>query len=300
MEISDRYRGCLLGLACGDAVGSTVEFCKRGSFKPVIDMVGGGPFRLPVGAWTDDTSMALCLAASLVELGRFDPADQMRRYCRWYDDGYLSSTGQCFDIGGTVHGSLGRFKQSGEPISGPTEPHSAGNGCIMRLAPIPLFFYPDQDPAIHWSGESSRTTHGALECIDACRLLAAQLCKALSGAGKEEVLFGHGLAEVKSASLRSIATGDYRNKGEAEIHGTGYVVKSLEAALWCFLRTDTFRDAILMAVNLEDDADTTGAVCGQLAGAYYGESGIPPEWLQRLVMASEIGALADRLGEFGC
>ena len=141
MDLASRQRGCLLGLACGDAVGTTVEFKPRGSFPPVTDMVGGGPFLLPVGAWTDDTSMALCLASSLVELGHFDPTDQMQRYCKWHEKGYLSSTGRCFDIGGTVSGSLTRFKRSGEPFSGPLDPHSAGNGCIMRLAPVPMFFY---------------------------------------------------------------------------------------------------------------------------------------------------------------
>ena len=125
MDVASRYRGCLLGLACGDAVGTTVEFCERGSFPPVTDMTGGGPFRLPAGAWTDDTSMALCLASSLVELGRFDPTDQMRRYCRWYEAGYLSSTGRCFDIGMTVAGSLRRFRESGDPFSGSTATYSA-------------------------------------------------------------------------------------------------------------------------------------------------------------------------------
>jgi ADP-ribosyl-[dinitrogen reductase] hydrolase len=140
MELASRQRGCLLGLACGDAVGTTVEFCERGGFPPVTDMTGGGPFCLPVGAWTDDTSMALCLASSLVELGRFDPADQMRRYCQWHENGYLSSTGRCFDIGLAVRESLARFQRSGNPFSGRPDPQSAGNGCIMRLAPVPMFF----------------------------------------------------------------------------------------------------------------------------------------------------------------
>jgi ADP-ribosyl-[dinitrogen reductase] hydrolase len=295
MQTSARYRGCLLGLACGDAVGTTVEFRARGNFAPVTDMVGGGPFRLPAGAWTDDTSMALCLAASLVELGHFDPADQMRRYCRWYDEGYLSSTGRCFDVGLTVAGSLARFRQSGEPFSGRTDPHSAGNGSLMRLAPVPLFFFPDRDAAVRWSAESSRTTHGAPECVEACRLFAAMLCKALCGAAKDEVLLGHGLADLQCPNIQAIAGGDYRDKSEAEIQGTGYVVRCLEAALWCFHQTESFRDAILKAVNLGDDADTTAAVCGQIAGAFYGDAGIPAEWLQRLVMADDIRSLADRL-----
>ena len=135
MDLLDRYRGCLLGLACGDAVGTTVEFSPRGSFEPLTDMVGGGPFDLPVGAWTDDTSMALCLAASLIECGKFDLKDQIQLYCRWQDEGYLSSTGRCFDIGMTISTALNRFRRDGNPEAGSTDPNTAGNGCIMRLAP---------------------------------------------------------------------------------------------------------------------------------------------------------------------
>jgi ADP-ribosyl-[dinitrogen reductase] hydrolase len=295
MNAASRYRGCLLGLACGDAVGTTVEFCERGSFPPVTDMVGGGPFRLPAGAWTDDTSMALCLATSLVELGRFDPADQMRRYCEWNEKGYLSSTGRCFDIGLTIRGSLARFRQLGDPFAGRPDPQSAGNGCIMRLAPVPMFFHPDVPEAVRWSGESSRTTHGALECIESCQLLAAMICAALSGRDKEEILFGHEPSRFQSANVRAIAAGDYRLKEAEAISGSGYVIHCLEASAWCFWQSKSFKEAALLAVNLGDDADTTGAVCGQIAGAFYGEEGIPAEWLSRLVMADEIRSLADRL-----
>ena len=290
-----RFRGALLGLACGDAVGTAVEFRSRGSFDPVSDMVGGGPFRLRPGEWTDDMSMALCLGTSLVEQGGFDAQDQMRRYCRWRDEGYLSSNGRCFDIGGTVSRALRRFNATGEPFSGPTDAHSAGNGCLMRLAPVPLFFHPDRAAVIAWSGESSRTTHGAPECIEASWLFGAMLFQALNGASKEEILFGHGFDAITSGTLLAISRGDYQAKSEADIQGSGYVVESLEAALWCFLHTDNFRDAILRATNLGQDADTTAAICGQVAGAFYGESGIPQHWLERLAMAGEIRALVDKL-----
>lgn len=295
----DRFRGCLLGLACGDAVGTTVEFRPRGTFPPVADMVGGGPFNLNPGEWTDDTSLALCLATSLVEKGEFDPADQMERYCRWRNDGYLSSTGSCFDIGGTVSHALRRFSMTGDPYSGPTDPMSAGNGSIMRLAPAPMFFYPDYDAAVRFSRESSRTTHGTAECVDACRLFGSMIFKALAGEDKGAVLFEHNFREgglgLLSEKIQAIADGAYKDKTEDEITGSGYVVQSLEAALWCFFNTDNFRDAILKAVNLGDDADTTGAVCGQIAGAFYGEAGIPAGWLEKLAMSSEIRNLADRL-----
>ena len=295
MPSSNRFRGCLLGLAAGDAVGTTVEFRPRGSFTPLTDMVGGGPFQLQPGQWTDDTSMALCLATSLVECGGFDARDQMERYCRWAETGYLSSTGTCFDIGNTISAALYRFRQTGKPFSGSENPHSAGNGCIMRLAPIPLFYYPDIAAVEAFAADSSRTTHGAEECVDASRLLTRILIRALAGQSKEAVISGDSEDFLGSPKIIAIAHGEYRHKIKAEIKGSGYVVASLEAALWCFMHTETFRDAVLCAANLGDDADTTAAICGQLAGAFYGESGIPEAWLERLTMRQEIGELAERL-----
>lgn len=297
MDIQNRFRGCLLGLAVGDAVGTTVEFCKKGDFEPLTDMVGGGPFNLKAGQWTDDTSMALCLATSLLEQGYFDARDQMERYCRWQETGYLSSTGKCFDIGNTVKLALKKFRASGEPFAGSADPDSAGNGCIMRLAPIPMFFFPDIDTAEHFAAESSRTTHGADECVDACRLLARIIVRALSGKPKDEAIFADRESFTGSRRIVSIARGDFLQKNESEIRGTGYVVDSLEAVIWCFMHTDSFRDAILKAANLGDDADTTAAICGQIAGAYYGESAIPSGWLEKLTMRTEISDLADRLLE---
>ncbi len=254
MTERDRFRGCLLGLACGDAVGTTVEFKPRGTFPSVTDMVGGGPFRLQPGEWTDDTSMALCLASSLVECGAYDPHDQIVRYCRWAEEGYLSSNGQCFDIGLATSAALERFKHTGNPYSGSADPMSAGNGCLMRLAPVPMFFYPDYAAAIRFSGDSARTTHGAAECVEACQLFGAMLYKVLAGQPKDIILFGShfpdGIAPLHSARLRAIADGSYRYKSEGDIVGSGYVVECLEAALWCFLQTEDFRNAILHARSL--------------------------------------------------
>jgi ADP-ribosyl-[dinitrogen reductase] hydrolase len=295
MNTGERFRGCLLGLAAGDAVGTTVEFRSRGSFTPLSDMVGGGPFQLKPGEWTDDTSMALCLAKSLVEQNGFNADDQMKRYCKWYQEGYLSSNGRCFDIGNTVRKALVQYQRTGDPFSGSAEAFSAGNGSIMRLAPVVMFFYPDRAQTLHYAEESSRTTHAAHECLDACRLLAEILYLALAGKEKEEVLSGVSSDGIVSSAIQEIALEGYRGKASEEIHGTGYVVASLEAALWSFWVTDSFRDAILTAANLGDDADTTAAVCGQVAGAYYGESGIPQAWLERLVMAEAIRGIADEL-----
>lgn len=298
MDLRERYHGALLGLAAGDAVGTTVEFMPRGAFPPVTDMVGGGPFHLAAGQWTDDTSMALCLAASLVEQGDFDAHDQMDRYVAWREHGYMSSTGICFDIGTTTSAALNRYVASRDPFSGATDPHAAGNGCIMRLAPVPMFYYPDLEAAIYFARESSRTTHGAAECLDACRLFALLLCRAFAGQEKEELLFTPP-TEFDAAplvpNLAAIAAGNYRTKPRDHIVGNGYVVKSLEAALWCFATTGSFREAVLAAVNLGNDADTTAAIAGQIAGAYYGVNAIPTDWLTKLALRAEIEALADRL-----
>lgn len=290
-----RYRGALLGLACGDAVGATVEFKPRGTFGVLTDMIGGGQFRLQPGEWTDDTSMALCLASSLLACDGFDAADQMDRYLCWKETGYLSSNGRCFDVGLQVLTALGNYRATGNPFSGSTAPDSAGNGCIMRLAPVPMFFFGESDQALHFSVESARTTHAASECLDACRLFAAMLLPALAGRSKEDILFaGLGL-QFEEARVIELATGNYRNKDVDEIKSSGYVIHSLEAALWCFDRTSNFRSAILAAVNLGNDADTVAAICGQLAGAYYGVEGIPAAWLERLSMREHIEQLADGL-----
>ena len=232
--LQDRFRGCLLGLATGDALGTTVEFQRRGSFPLLTDIVGGGVFGLAPGQWTDDTSMALCLAASLVETGKFDMADQMDRYLRWYDHGYMSSTGKCFDIGNTTREALERYRQSGKPASGSSHPSTAGNGSLMRLAPVAMFFYPDRAHARMYAAKSSRTTHAAKLCIEACMLFADMLIQALVGKDKEEILFGSSTAKIKSAEILGIAGGDYKDKTTEHIRSNGYVVDSLEAALWSF------------------------------------------------------------------
>ena len=290
----DRYRGALLGLAAGDAVGTTLEFATRGSFEPITDMVGGGPFGLEPGQWTDDTSMALCLATSLIQCQGFDARDQMNRYCDWWDSGYMSSNGRCFDIGNTVSAALQRYKHEGDPFAGSIDPNGAGNGSLMRLAPVVLFYHPDIEAVTKYAGESSRTTHAAAEAVEACRIFAQLLASALEGRSKSQVLAaaaGSGTSE----RLNAVASGAYRRHTAGQIRGTGYVVDSMEAALWCFDRTDSFRDAVLAAANLGDDADTTAAICGQIAGAYYGVSGIPQGWLDRLALREEILSLADAL-----
>ncbi|MEP6915545.1 MAG: ADP-ribosylglycohydrolase family protein [Acidobacteriota bacterium] len=298
--MSSRIRGALLGLAAGDALGTTLEFKPPGSFAPIADMVGGGPFGLEPGQWTDDTSMALCLAESLVETGGFDAADQMRRYLRWYREGHHSSTGRCFDIGNTVRAALKRFEGDGDVgNSGLRDTYSAGNGSLMRLAPVPLFFRDDPARAVAISGESSKPTHAHPEAVDACRYFAGLIVGALQGRSKDELLqplFSPSPDRKPFvAPIERVAGGSFLRLEPPDIRGTGYVTASLEAALWAFAKSTSFEDGALLAVNLGDDADTTGAVYGQVAGAYYGVGDIPDRWLAKLAHREAIEQLATRI-----
>ncbi len=291
-----RFRGCLLGLAVGDALGTTVEFSRPGSFTPVTDMVGGGPFALEPGQWTDDTSMALCLAESIVKVG-WDPADQMRGYLRWWRQGHLSSTGRCFDIGIATREALGRFEANGEPFAGSADPSKAGNGSVMRLAAVPMRWPSDAETLRSRAADSSRTTHAAAVAVDGCCFLAALVAAALRGVVKEELLASGWYTDAGTDEIVSIAQGSYKGRSPAELPATGYVVHTLEAALWALLQTGSFAEGALLAVNLGNDADTTGAVYGQLAGALYGEDGIPARWRSLLALHDTIASLADRLHE---
>lgn len=295
MDLVERAKGSLLGLAVGDAIGTSVEFKPRGTFTPVTDMVGGGVFHLQAGQWTDDTSMALCLADSLIECHGFDPIDQMQKYSRWMQEGYRSSIGRCFDIGGTTSNSIRKFLQTGEPYSGSTAEYDSGNGCIMRLAPVAIAYQFDEGKNLFYSGESSRVTHASIQCIESSKLFGNILRKALLGHEKRSILLESGGFEIAHPKVRSLASAEYLTRSIDDIRGSGYVIECLEAALWCFAKTDSFEGAVLKATNLGDDADTTAAVCGQICGAYYGKDNIPLNWLDTLHLREEIESLASQL-----
>lgn len=298
----DRARGALLGLAIGDAVGTTLEFRTPGSFEPITDMSGGGPFGLRPGQFTDDTSMALCLAESLVETGRCDPVDQNRRYVQWWRNGKFSSTGVCFDIGGQTRQALEEHEATGKAHCGQTHARSAGNGSLMRLAPVAMAFAGAPEQAIRHAASSSRATHGARECVDACRYFAGLLVGAIQGRPKDELLSPMFTpvpdlwrTEPLEPAIERVAAGSFALKEPPAIRGSGYVVESLEATLWAFHKAADYHDTILRAANLGEDADTTAAIAGQIAGAHYGAQNIPARWLERLAMRAEIEELAERL-----
>jgi ADP-ribosyl-[dinitrogen reductase] hydrolase len=288
-RLPNSFRGALIGLAIGDALGTTNEFKTPGSFIPLYDMVGGGPFNLNPGQWTDDTSMAYALGQSLIYRDGFNAKDQMDKYIAWYRHGAFSCTGKCFDIGNTVRDALERYEVSHNPFSGSKDPMSAGNGSIMRIAPVILFYFNDIRNTILYAGESSKTTHGAVEAVAACYYFAAIMHAVISGVNKDIIISG-AYEPFDCAwndfpltnSVLKIQRGNYLNKSLEELSPTGYVIDTLEAALWCFSKTDNFKKGIILAANLGGDADTIAAVYGQIAGAYYGEPDIPAEWIQSL------------------
>lgn len=292
-SVTDRARGCLLGLAVGDALGTTLEFSTRDTRPRQTEMTGGGPFRLRPGEWTDDTSMALALGESLVACGGFNPRDAMDRFIQWWREGAYSCTGSCFDIGVTTQQALGRYRRTGDPFAGPTTEDTAGNGSLMRLAPVPLVALADAAEADRLAREQSRLTHGAPQAVQACAFFAALLREAILGADKAAVLAPR--AWERHPAVRAVAGGSWRDKERAAVRSSGYVIHTLEAALWAVGRTETFEDALVLAVNLGEDADTVGAVTGQLAGALYGASGIPERWLAPLAWRERIANLAEAL-----
>ena len=302
VELYDRFRGSLIGLAVGDAIGAPIEFKSPNTFEPVKDMISGGFFNLLAGEWTDDTSLALCLAESLIETGKFDAVDQLKKYLLWYRDGYMSVNGKCFDIGNTTREALIRFEVTKKPYPKLDNDRSAGNGSLMRLAPVPLFYLNNPSKAYENSAKSSKTTHPDPRTIDACRYLGGLIVGALKGIPKNKLLSKRFSLLPKyweenpmEHEIDAVASGSFKEIEPPEIKGTGYVVKSLEAALWAFYKTDTFKDGCLLAVNLGDDADTTGAIYGQLAGAYYGFSNIPKIWTNKLAKKDIIESVIERL-----
>lgn len=300
-----RFRGALVGLAVGDALGTPLEGRMPGSFEPIEALMGGGPYGLAAGEWTDDTSMALCLADSLIERQAFNLQDQMQRYLRWYRDGERSVRGACFAIDDTVRDALERY-EAGESgaLAGAMDEESAGNGSLMRLAPVAMRFAGEPEKAMRYAGESSKTTHGARAAVDACRYYGGLMVRALRGESKSGLLGreyspveGYFEAEPLVEVVAEVARGSYREKEPPEIVGSGYVVRSMEAALWAFAGSEDFRCGALRAVNLGNDAGTTGAIYGQLAGAYYGIAGIPGEWREKIYEMQELVRVADALFE---
>ncbi len=290
--ITDRALGCFLGLAVGDAIGTTLEFARRDAKPPLTDMVGGGPFGLQPGEWTDDTSMALCLADSIIAHPGLDERDLMGRFVRWWREGHNSHNGRCFDIGITTRQALHQFQTTGNPFAGSTDPMTAGNGSIMRLAPVALAWADDVETATDAARRQSVTTHAAPAAVEGSAALAAILVDAITTGDKAATIRNRVSTEP---SVHAVMQGSWRDKRRGAIRSSGYVVHTLEAALWCVDQADDFAQAVLLAANLADDADTVAAVTGQIAGAIWGRSGIPQHWLEQLAWREAIEERAHAL-----
>lgn len=293
--IKDRALGALLGLAVGDALGTTLEFTQRDSYTHLTDMIGGGPFELKPGQWTDDTAMALALGESLCAKPALDEADLMGRFANWYVDGVNSCTGTCFDIGNATRSAIEAWLRSGNPFAGSTDPSTAGNGSLMRLAPVAVRHWQDPAVLVDVARRQSITTHGASQAVEVCERFARVLAEAIAGRDWQAALDGQ--EDSQDLAIAAIIAGDWRAKSRSQILSSGYVIHSFEAAFWCVAQTDSFRSAVLLAANLGDDADTTAAITGQLAGAVYGAGAIPQPWLDKLAWREDIEALARELFE---
>jgi ADP-ribosylglycohydrolase len=268
----------MYGLAIGDALGAAVEFMYPGTFPPVTGYRGDGPHELDAGQWTDDTSMALALADSLAH--GWSPKDHLERYVEWRRNGKYSVNGECFDIGNTTRDSIFNFELAGMLVNNPDDSQS-GNGSIMRLAPIPIRYHDATDhELVAKARESSKTTHASVMCQDACAYLAVVLRRLMGDRNREYVLSRSFWDSIETPL--HIRVDDIIDNSEKTPRGTGFVVDSLHAALWAFLTSESFEEAVLKAVNLGEDADTTGAVCGQLAGAYWGYDAIPQHLIDGL------------------
>ena len=298
-DFLSRARGALMGLAVGDAVGTTNEFKVAGTFKPITDMVGGGPFLLKPGQWTDDTSMALCIADSLLAMGHYDSFDVMERYQRWFSKGYRSSTDRCFDIGGQVRAALFDFEHEQRVPVTAERSNSAGNGAIMRLAPVVIagFEHREIREIVVTAGLSARETHYSVEAEAATEVFAALLVGALLGWAPEHII-NVGWASTGPAfdemAARVIST-DPAERASWESETSGYIVHGLRLAVHGLLDFPSFKDATLAIANMGGDSDTNAAIYGQLGGAYFGVEAIPASWRSTLYQGEEIDALARAL-----
>ena len=291
---ADRAIGALVGLAVGDALGAPVEFCRRDTFEPVGGMRAGGYFKLPAGAWTDDTAMALCLAESLIEHPQFDPKDLLDRFCEWAAKGANSSTGLCVGIGQNTLRVLGNFHRTGALQAPETRQKSDGNGALMRLAPVAVRHWRAPIEAIRAAMQQSRATHHSELSAGACEALVSVLCSLIIGQAWEQASKPAPAAHWPER-IKAIAPENRDERDRDSIYSTGFVVHTLEAAMWAVDTTSNFAAALLKAVNLGEDADSVGAVAGQLAGARYGLSGIPRDWLDVLVQRDRIEKIGHRL-----
>lgn len=304
--IKDKIKAVMLGHAVGDALGVPVEFCERNELaeKPVTDMVGYGTYPYPEGCWSDDTSMSLAALDSLAS-GKLDFDAIMVKFGEWYYDDEYTPTGEMFDVGNTCSYAIDNYFAYHKPIEkcGLTDEHSNGNGSLMRIHPFVLYVYANQMSVDEWLGvivKASALTHAHDRSKIGCLIYTFVLMSLLKDKGKDGIEDGLKKAKrylnacAEFTPYERIFNNDFATLPRDEIKSSGYVVDTLEAALWCLLTTASYRDCVLKAVNLGDDTDTVAAVACGLAGALYGYDAIPKEWLETLKRRDYIEAMCDR------
>lgn len=277
----------VMGLIVGDALGVPVEFKASDTFH-VDDMIGYGTYNQPPGTWSDDSSLTLATMESIIRKGKIDPADIMLNFSRWLNNAEFTPYGEVFDVGGTTEAAIRRFQNGIEPLKcGLNHYKHNGNGSLMRILPLALF-----PSSMNDINEISSLTHAHEISRRACRLYVGTAEQLLKGASLWEVIGCSGIWVKEFDRISKI----YKVNRD-EIRSTGYVVDTLEAALWCVYHTSSYRDCVLTAVNLGGDTDTIAAVAGGLAGIVYGcggESGIPDEWIAQIARKDWISDLCER------
>lgn len=308
MNLRDKILGGLWGALVGDAVGVPVEFRKRAELQrdPVTDMREFGTHRQPKGTWSDDGALTLCTVDSLATR-EFDPADLGARFVAWYQEGLWTASGEVFDVGVTTAAALGRIMNGvAAEVAGGDGPISNGNGSLMRILPIALRFARlETAELLRRVHVGSAITHRHLRSQMACGLYSLVVQRLLKLESPQEAL-ANGLAAFRdfysrdpvwAAELHNfqlLLAGDLAGREERDIDSGGYVVHTLTASLWCFVRTGNYEECVLKAVNLGEDTDTTGCVAGGLAGLYYGLEAIPSRWREAMARKQEVNDLFAR------
>jgi ADP-ribosylglycohydrolase len=270
----------------GDALAAATQFRRAGTFTPIADVLGGGPFDLPRGAWSDDTAMALCLSASLLDCNGFERAQQLSQLRRWQQEGEFSATGQC----------VGITAATARRLAGGTERGMADDAALARIAPAVLFGFADVSGAIALAGEAAALTSPGAETIDCCRLLAAMIHAALSGAKRAAVLRpARGVFGSHPLQRRVAALMEAQASEPAALPAGAGALRILAAVRWAFATGRDFRDGALRLANFGGDSDVATTAYGALAGPFYGVGGIPMGWLQGLAQREQIEGFADRL-----
>ncbi|MDR1160808.1 MAG: ADP-ribosylglycohydrolase family protein [Tannerellaceae bacterium] len=312
-EYTEAIKSALLGVAVGDALGVPVEFSSREELReePVTDMLGGAgtTYGQLAGTWSDDSSLTFCLAESLTR--GFDLNDIATLFRQWRYNDYWTARGAVFDVGHTTRSAINRLEQGVQPdLAGDTGERSNGNGSLMRI--LPLLFYladkPERSERFAIIKQVSSITHGHIRSVIACFYYLEFARQMLEGKEihliyknlQEEIpafLNEHSISQDEISLFDRLLTSDIGQLPEREIRSSGYVVHTLEASIWCLLTTGSYEEAVLKAVNLGGDTDTTAAVAGGLAGLLYGTNNIPGRWLQRLARREDIERLAEQLAE---